>query len=360
LHRRGITEDTFEANSDDITHLLRHTNYQPIRQAISEGKLVKCVNLKGFKGLLNWQTQTDTYFSKEISDRVRVIACLDKLPNIINSDSYENTLSTAEGQKIRKFIGADANDTMVIVWGDEQDAETASNEIQIRAKEATIGIPSETRQALKDGTNGFERILPGPERMYPDTDLPPKIIPDERKKKIKENLPIKFWELEKYFYSLNIPKELVKPLTDSKYSSLAKKIIDEWKIEAKFTSIALVNFVKRLKKKRGDISILTPEIMGSIFKAYKENLIVKDCVFQAMRSAVTNGKFEEECLLKPASDNEIEESIKNALEKYNSMKIINHKNKDKLIIGLVMNELRGRVNGELIAKKIMKINSEKN
>ena len=85
-------------------------------------------------------------------------------------------LASADWQKVKKFTNAVDDDTMVIVWGSEEDVQTAVNEIIIRAKEATIGIPSETRQALSDGTNGFERILPGADRMYPDTDLPPKKI----------------------------------------------------------------------------------------------------------------------------------------------------------------------------------------
>ena len=83
---------------------------------------------------------------------------------------------------------------MIIVWASEDDIKTAVNEIIIRAKEATIGIPSETRQALSDGTNGFERILPGADRMYPDTDLPPKQIAADRIEKIKSWLPEQFWK----------------------------------------------------------------------------------------------------------------------------------------------------------------------
>ena len=54
---------------------------------------ISVVVLKGFKDLLHWQTQTDTYFSKEISDRVRVIACLTTIPNLIHSDSKSDTIS---------------------------------------------------------------------------------------------------------------------------------------------------------------------------------------------------------------------------------------------------------------------------
>jgi len=220
LHRRGITKDTFESRIDDVTKLLNKTNYQPINKAIEEGLTVNCVTLKGFKGLLSWQTQTDTYFSKEISDRVRVIACLTTLPNIIHSDSYENTLSTSEGLKIRRTVGAKDDDTLVIVWGNPIDADLAAKEIIIRAKEATIGIPSETRQALRDGTNGFERILPGPDRMYPDTDLPPKRITKERKDHIKIQIPKPFWENETWYQQIGVPKDLIRDLSGSRYPKL--------------------------------------------------------------------------------------------------------------------------------------------
>ena len=58
-------------------------------------------------------------------------------------------------------------------------------------------MPSETRQALSDGTNGFERILPGADRMYPDTDLPPHEITEERIQALRSSLPAQFWMREK-------------------------------------------------------------------------------------------------------------------------------------------------------------------
>ncbi len=62
---------------------------------------------------------------------------------------------------VRKAVKATADDAVVVVWGPAGDVKTGVQEIAIRAREATVGIPSETRQALRDGTNGFERILPG-------------------------------------------------------------------------------------------------------------------------------------------------------------------------------------------------------
>src|SRR3989339_1334843 len=237
LHRRKITKETFEAKSDDITRIVKKAHYLPIRTATDQGLLVKCVVLRGFTGLLHWQTQTDTYFSREISDRVRVIACLTNIPNIIHSDSKGDTITSADWQNIKRAVGATDDDTMVLVWGNEQDTETAAREIIIRAKEATIGVPSETRQALRDGTNGFERILPGADRMYPDTDLPPKKIHDDRKARIKMGLPVQFWEYENYFKTLNIPPDVIRPLTDSGFAGFFNKLVNDWKIEPVFASV---------------------------------------------------------------------------------------------------------------------------
>ena len=60
MKSRGITPETFEAKIDDITSILRKTGFEPIFNAIAEGKVVKCVTLRNFKGILNHKTQTDT------------------------------------------------------------------------------------------------------------------------------------------------------------------------------------------------------------------------------------------------------------------------------------------------------------
>jgi len=152
LKKREITSETFQAKNYDITSVIKKPHYVPLKNAVESKLKIHCVVLKGFKDLLRWQTQTDTYFAKEISDRVRVIACLTTIPNIIHSDSRTDTITSSDWQKVKKNVDAADNDTLIIVWASEDDIQTAVKEIIIRAKEATIGIPSETRQALSDGT----------------------------------------------------------------------------------------------------------------------------------------------------------------------------------------------------------------
>ncbi|MCJ7553351.1 MAG: hypothetical protein MUO34_05645, partial [Ignavibacteriaceae bacterium] len=83
LKSRNITPETFKAEQFEITNLLKKVLYAPLKNAADSGMKLRVVVLKGYKDLLHWQTQTDTYFSKEISDRIRVIACLTNIPNLI-------------------------------------------------------------------------------------------------------------------------------------------------------------------------------------------------------------------------------------------------------------------------------------
>jgi glutamyl-tRNA(Gln) amidotransferase subunit E len=350
LHKRGITEDTFEAKTDDITKLLKKTYYEPVSNAIAQGKVVKCVTLRGFKGLLSWKTQTDTFFAKEISDRVRVIACISQLPNLIHSDSAENTLSTNDGKKIRKFVGADdEKDTLVIVWGDKDDAETAANEIIIRAKEATIGIPSETRQALRDGTNGFERILPGPDRMYPDTDLPPIKIEDSRIETLQSQLPEKYWQREKRYREIGLSDDVVKPLSISKFAKLFDYACNDLNVEPKLAANVLIRFIKRLKKNNYNVNLLTVDNLQPLFEAYQKGQLVKDGFYTAMQNIISaNGVISEDSIPAPANELDIKVAFKHCLEKIYKMDFYHLDKRKDVLIGLLLTELRGRVNGKEI------------
>ncbi|MCX6161825.1 MAG: Glu-tRNA(Gln) amidotransferase subunit GatE [Ignavibacteriae bacterium] len=358
LGKRGITTETFASKTDDVTRILRKALYQPIANAISEEKSVYAVTLRRFKGLLNWKTQTETYFSKEISDRVRVIACLTTLPNIIHSDSTSETISIAEWQKVKKTVGATEEDTVVITWGNAIDANTSAKEIIIRAKEATIGIPSETRQAQKDGTTGFERILPGADRMYPDTDLPPKRIPAGRKNIIRSGLHEPIWEREKWYKSLGIPADVMEPLAISKNAALFKKAVNELGINPILAAVALIQYPKRLKKMKADPEQLNEEIFLGIFRAFNLGLISREGIIRAMFDATKYGSFELEHLAPTVDENSLEKIIQSSISEVKKMKLFNDNNFEKVLTGNVMNKVRGRIDGKLVIKFIKKISGE--
>lgn len=357
LKKRNITQENFKAESFDITNLLKKVSYVPLINAIISNFKIKCVVLKGFSGLLHWQTQTNTYFSKEISDRVRVIACLTTIPNMIHSDSKSDTITSFEWQKVSKVVNANSDDTMVIVWGSEEDTTTAVKEIIIRAHEATIGIPSETRQALSDGTNGFERILPGADRMYPDTDLPPKKIVKERLDKIKLWVPEQFWKRQQWYNELGIPKDTIEELSISKYAKLFKKAVTEWKVNPTTVAVFLIQYPKRLKKNGCMIECLSAfsggeKIFEAILKKFAEGNIPQDALLMILKNTVELGVYTDEVLLPKMNNKDLDGEIAIAKIELDKVKFRNEENYSEVLMGMLMKKLRGKVAAKIVAEKI--------
>lgn len=358
LARRGITKESFESKTDEVTRLLRRTRYQPLRNAIAEGLLIHCVLLKGYRGLLRWQTQTDTYFSREISDRVRVIACLTTLPNIIHSDSPSETLASSEWQMLKKTVGATEDDTIVLVWGNTQDVKMGASEIAIRAKEATIGVPSETRQALRDGTNGFERILPGPDRMYPDTDLPPRRITGTHLGRIKATVPRFFWDNLAWYRTLGVPADLLDPLSYSPLAPVFELAVREWGISPTLVAVVMIQYPKRISKLLGKRTRFAPETMKELLSAYKDGLFAKEGFLPIMTRIARGDEFSRTSLPPLTKTEELASIATEAGKELDGQKLANPQKRSEVVLAKIMQKVRGRIDGSVVAKHVSSLAPE--
>ena len=352
LRRRGVTPETFSSGTEDVTRILLKTSYHPVREALDAGAVAAAVVLRGFRDLLAWPTQTNTRFSREISDRVRVVACLTKLPNIVHSDSSAETLSSPKWEAVRKVVKAAADDTVVVVWGPPEDVRTGAQEIVIRAREATAGVPSETRQALKDGTNGFERILPGPDRMYPDTDLPPKRVTEERLERIRRALPVPVWTREAWYRELGLPADVVEPLAVSRLAGLFETLVKEWRIAPVAAAVALVQLRKRLKRKGLDPARAGEDALRAIFALYRDRKISREGVFALMEKAARGEPLPPAGEVRPAGEDEVRARIAAAAAALDGLKVHNPDRRAHVLMGLVMTALRGRVEGAAVVERV--------
>ncbi|MFW5652425.1 MAG: Glu-tRNA(Gln) amidotransferase subunit GatE [Planctomycetota bacterium] len=279
LHHRGVTPEAFTWSQADVTPLVLQTDFEPVRAATEVGHRVRCVRLEGFAGLLREPTQEHTSFAKEFSDRVRVIACIPGRPNIAHTDSANETLRPSEWQAIREKLKAVPDrDALMIVWGPDADLDCAAEEIANRALEATIGIPSDTRQALRDDTVGFERVLPGPERMYPDTDLPPITVTEDRLTRIAGGLPRPYLEREERYRSLGLAEDIVKELTLSRFGNAFDRVLDEIKIDPRFPAVMLSQRMKALRRAGHDVSLISVDEAFAIFSLLAEGTLTKEAV----------------------------------------------------------------------------------
>ena len=342
-----------------MTHLLANTSWDPIRLALQRKEEIQCVNLKGFAGLLRFRTQSGKVFSREIADRVRVVACLTRLPNILTSDNTEETIDSASWQKIKKLTVAKSDDAIILVWGPHEDVKTAVKEIIIRAREATQGVPSETRQALDDGTNGFERILPGANRMYPDTDLPPIEIPDDRVNKLIKNVPEPLWEREKKYSKLGIADHLIILIASSPGAILFDSIVAQFKIEPKWIARYLFEATKAWQRAGYSITLINDTIWKTFFARVEKKASLIEKGFELFENFLQNEKTNlEKDLHKFLKNNYKAKDVKTDLKKLidNDMPVFSSdEKKHKYLMGKIMKKYRGHIKGREISNIITNV-----
>ncbi len=180
--------------------------------------------------------------------RVRVIAGLDQPPILFHSEAWPREAGEHLA-RLRAAAGCDEADGLVLVWGPERDVHTAADEIRLRYGDATDGVPNETRQPKADGSTDFERILPGPDRMYPDTDSPPTRVTRERVDRLRTSLPERPWQREERYREAGVPTGLAHYLVRRGGAALVDRVVAEAGAELRS---AAHFFGERLKGLRRD------------------------------------------------------------------------------------------------------------
>ena len=347
LAARGVTAATLQSRFDDVTPLFAGTT-------LGESACVRCVLLGGFGGLLNEITQEHTTFAQEFSDRVRVIACLNRLPNILHSD--DESISPEVWRTLGSRMNAGEDDLLILVWGDDRDTETACTEIQIRAREATIGIPSDTRQPYKDGTTGFERVLPGADRMYPDTDMPPIGITPERLRAARSSLPEFLWDTEARFRNGGMIEDDVRKLSISRRAVVATRAIEDLNLAPVLLGVLLSQRLVALRRAGLRPERLTNDALDELLKAHAAGRVARGGLAWLLEQILTRRtaytiidedvlRLLDELDMQPATEARIDEAIDRALLAAAADRFATVPKRRRYVMGRLMDGLIGRVDG---------------
>jgi glutamyl-tRNA(Gln) amidotransferase subunit E len=188
--------------------------------------------------------------------------------------------------------------------------------------------------------------------MYPDTDLPPKRITHERLDAIRTTLPQHIWEREAWYNTLGIPRDVILPLAISPFAPLFEIAVREWKLTPLVVSVALVQWLKRLKRKSGTTAPLDADALRVILKAHSDKSIVREGIFVAMVHTLEAKRFSSEFLPPVCSDKELGEVVTmcEAVLKTTALRI--PEKRTEVLMGMVMDKLRGRIDGSRVAQKI--------
>jgi len=250
LHRRGLkTPEAIRVESFDVSDLWAGADLGFIRRALGSGGKVHAVKVAGVGGLAEHPTQPDTTFVDELAGRIRVIACLDDPPIVFPLSRFPQFATrNVVLERIRKRTRAGANDEVFVVFGPEEDVRTAADEIRLRFADATEGVPNETRQSLPGGITTFERILPGPDRMYPDTDSPPTRVTKERVAQIRAQLKPRPWERLERYGAWGVPEETTRFLIRRGGAEIVDAVVAATGVDGRLAAIQVGQRAKALKR----------------------------------------------------------------------------------------------------------------
>ena len=254
-----IKKENWKMNYMELNPKEFHFYFDPITDAIKRGEKVYAVNLPQFAGLLSHFTQPGHPFYCEFADRLKVIACIER-PNMATSEDMEDVVSRSVFEKAAKALNAGDNDAQIIFWAADDDVKTALETIEERALMAFDGVPHETRKALPDGTTIFERVLPGADRMYPDTDSAPIPLTNDYIESLKKNIPESIADRYAQLDQWHVPADCYKYILTYNFFPLIKRITEELGVCPKYLGTFFGHWLKHLHGQYGKIPFYTDRI----------------------------------------------------------------------------------------------------
>ncbi|MFP4116426.1 MAG: Glu-tRNA(Gln) amidotransferase subunit GatE [Candidatus Aenigmatarchaeota archaeon] len=315
-------------------------------ERVLKKKDTKAFKLEGFDGLLARQISGDKTFGKELSEYAEAQG----LGGIIHTDEDLDTYGLVEEfEKLEEIVEAGEEDVVVVIAG-EQGLGEAIEAVKDRARKALEEIPEETRDSNEDGTTSYSRPLPGEARMYPETDVPPICVTEEKLDSIEvpESLEEKKRRLVK---EDGLSEHLAEEVLDSRFYHLFEELKEEVSME-KTTLANLMTVKLKDLKKREDLPVeeIRPEDLEKLIRSIGEGGIPKDSYNEVLKEVLIKGEKLEKAIEETELIGEegLEEVIEGVLDEKEGL--LEDERAFKKLMGPVMQEVGGKADGEKVSK----------
>ncbi len=352
LRESGVKEDFF-----DVTEVFKQTKCKVIRKSLDKNQQVLAVKLPKFKGFLKRELVPNFRLGTEMAHRARFWG---RVGGIFHTDELPAYGITAEEvEELRKAVKAGEHDVIVFVADNPENARDALKAVVKRAREAIKGVPEETRAPNPDGTTRYMRPRPGAARMYPETDIPPVQITEDYIRQIGSRLPeLPEQKLQRLMKEYRLNQKLAKQTLDSEHRELFETIAKESRVSPTTVAVFLTETLKALKRDGVQVEKVSENQMREIFKSINAGELTKETIPDVV---VWLSKHENKSVqeainnlgLKMISEDELRVFVEKVV--VDNRELIQERGEESfgVLMGIVMRELRGRVDAAL-ASKILK------
>lgn len=301
LLRDELVKRITNTNSWKINHVtLDYHDYKFLYRPLEEAKIkqfeIVAVNLPGFKSALSHYTQPGKMFADEISERLKVIACIEQ-PNMTHSEEFEQAISEKDLESIKSKLKAGDGDAQIIFWGPKDDVKTALETIEERCLMAFKGVPLETRKSFEDGTTIFERVLPGADRMYPDTDSAPIPLEDSFIDELSTKLPQEVIERYHILKEWGAPEDTYTYIFKRDLFPLIERIIKELGYNPVFVTTLFGHKLKFVEGQIKPVAEFNYKIIFALLKFLKEQKLQPELAWRMLPLAYEHPKMDFQSIL---------------------------------------------------------------
>jgi len=354
LRSRGLREDELKDEFVDVSNVFQETSCGVIKSSLLKGGRVLAAVLPRFRGLLGTELEPNLRLGTEMAHRAMFWG---RVGGIFHTDELPGYgIALQEVEALFHKVGAKDKDAAVFVADYPANAEDALKAVVERAREALKGVPEETRGPNPDGTTRYMRPRPGAARMYPETDVPPVPISQERITRIKAQLPPMPDVLVKELMdSYNLNRKLAEQLMDSDYLPLFEAILSKTKIPASFVATTLTEVIKSLGRQGINVEALSESQIEEVFLAVDSGLIAKEAMADILTWISENRQASisqaiEKLGLKMLSEEELTSLVERYIREQMSMVKQQHQMAFGKLMNMIMGEVRGRADAKLVGE----------
>lgn len=355
LHARGVKSAEIELEIQDLKDLLVTSQSKVVQAAMTQGGTVEGVKLTGFRSFLGRELMPGTRLGTEMAKRA---AFWGRVGGLFHSDELPNYgITQQEVDAVARRLGCDASDAFVIIADSKENATDGLKAVVERAKEATLGVPEETRTANPDGTTSYMRPRPGAARMYPETDVPPVQITPDRIHRIKNDLPRMPEELAKEIESkYGLSSKLASQLVSSEYFDSFERMISVAKgVAPSFLATVLTESLRSLSREKIPIENLSESHLENVFRLVAEGRTAKESAVQILKWLAENPQRNaqsaiDQLHLGMMTKSELSSIISKVLELNRSFVSENQGKALGKMMNLVMAEVRGKADPKLVGE----------
>jgi len=330
----------------DVTHIFANSPSK-----ITSGKTTYAIRIPGFSGFLKRKLTSTRTLGNELANYVRVKT---SMKGIIHSDEdLEKYQLTHEFGNLAESLKAGKDDMLIIAAGPADECRKAMHVVSERLNQLLSGVPEETRKALETGDSEYMRPLPGSSRMYPETDIPPIPLDEEKLSHIRKSIPELIEEkVLRFSKEYKLREELSRQVIQSGMSDLFEKAT-KMVFDPVLVASTLTSTLTYLRREGVAVDKLTGDHILLIFKALQAQKFSKEKLPDVLRIQAENPELGISQMLEKAGAqamemDELRHIVRDVIS--SNQQALTLPNPEKALMGLVMERARGKISGRLVAE----------